>query len=166
MTKNVLCLAALAVVLYGCRKDDTAVSDTCTITEQRAHPLSPEARLFIPNAFTPDGDGLNDFFGPLTAGIATIDFSIFDERNNRVFHSTQTGQYWSAPATSKTDRYRYQVSATTTGGDELAWCGEVYAITCLSKNIHAGTLIFADQFDPNVPEGYLAPTQQRLSACD
>jgi gliding motility-associated-like protein len=47
-----------------------------------------DAYLLIPNAFTPNGDNLNDYFYPLTRGIKSIvRFSIYDRMGNLVYEA-------------------------------------------------------------------------------
>ncbi len=41
--------------------------------------------LFIPNSFTPNGDGLNDSWIPLGYGFETLDYTIFDRWGNEVY---------------------------------------------------------------------------------
>lgn len=48
--------------------------------------------LFIPNLFTPNGDGSNDYFMVYGSGVKTIHFSVFDLNNNRVFHTSEVQQ--------------------------------------------------------------------------
>lgn len=166
MKKKILYLAALPLLLWRCGKDDTTQINTCTVQEQRSHPGNDSARLFIPNAFTPNGDGLNDFFGPLTTGISSIDFSVYDAGNNLVFHTEQPGQYWSAPGTGGAVKYTYQVKATTTANDQLSWCGSVYALACMPSYIKFDELIFADQFEPTLPENTLLHSQESYVPCN
>lgn len=43
-------------------------------------------QLFVPSAFTPDGDGLNDYFYPITRGYNEVkSFSIFDRSGMKVY---------------------------------------------------------------------------------
>lgn len=54
-----------------------------------------EQELFVPNAFTPNNDGLNDVFKPVFTGPATkFDFQIFNRWGQQVFHSNTPGKGW------------------------------------------------------------------------
>ncbi|RYE14226.1 MAG: T9SS type B sorting domain-containing protein, partial [Sphingobacteriales bacterium] len=50
---------------------------------------------YIPNAFTPNGDGLNDVFRPIPAGIARTEyFRIFNRYGETVFETNQFMKGW------------------------------------------------------------------------
>ncbi len=49
---------------------------------------------FIPSAFTPNGDGLNDFFLPANTNLQSFDMKIFNRWGNLVFQSTTIGEGW------------------------------------------------------------------------
>jgi gliding motility-associated-like protein len=51
--------------------------------------------LYIPTAFTPNADGLNDIFKPSLAGIKQLEyFRIFDRRGQLLFETSQAGNGW------------------------------------------------------------------------
>jgi gliding motility-associated-like protein len=52
--------------------------------------------VYVPNAFTPDGDGTNDYFFPVVKGIDPNEyrFVIYDRWGNRVFTSTTPNEVW------------------------------------------------------------------------
>jgi gliding motility-associated-like protein len=51
--------------------------------------------VFMPNAFTPNGDGLNDIFRiPPNVSLKLTHFSIFDRWGNQVFSSRDIGKGW------------------------------------------------------------------------
>ncbi|MEI6947827.1 PKD domain-containing protein [Paraflavisolibacter sp. H34] len=57
--------------------------------------FSTHPQVFVPNAFTPNGDGLNDVFRPIAAGIARIEyFRVFNRWGEMVFSTTINGQGW------------------------------------------------------------------------
>ncbi|MBU3714140.1 MAG: gliding motility-associated C-terminal domain-containing protein, partial [Ferruginibacter sp.] len=51
--------------------------------------------FYMPNAFTPNGDGLNDVFRPTAVGIDKIRyFRIYNRYGNLLFETTQIGKGW------------------------------------------------------------------------
>lgn len=51
-------------------------------------------QIFIPNAFTPDGDGLNDIFIPVSSGVQNLEMQIFDRWGQLVFSSSNVVRGW------------------------------------------------------------------------
>jgi gliding motility-associated-like protein len=76
----------------------------------------------LPNAFTPNGDGLNDCFGVRFLGqLTNLKLSIYDRWGNKVFYTNNPSQCWDGRFGGKesaTGVYIYQVCATT-------MCGEI-----------------------------------------
>jgi gliding motility-associated-like protein len=50
--------------------------------------------IYVPNAFTPSNDGLNDVFRPKGFGIVKYELNIFDRWGERVFHTTTFEEGW------------------------------------------------------------------------
>ncbi|MGQ0738367.1 MAG: T9SS type B sorting domain-containing protein [Bacteroidota bacterium] len=51
--------------------------------------------VFVPTAFTPNGDGLNDWLRPIGAGIKSIEyFSIYNRWGQLLFSTRQNGKGW------------------------------------------------------------------------
>lgn len=51
--------------------------------------------FYVPSAFTPNGDGLNDTFKPIGVGIASIEyFRIFNRYGELVFETSEIGKGW------------------------------------------------------------------------
>jgi gliding motility-associated-like protein len=71
--------------IYGCT---AYTSDTVVI--------KPDYAIFVPNSFTPNGDGLNDFFIPQGVGINSEYYHlyIFDRWGILIFESTDTAKGW------------------------------------------------------------------------
>ena len=55
--------------------------------------LAP-AHLYFPNAFSPDGDGVNDTFGPLGHMIDDFEMTIFDRLGQAIYTTTNAGTPW------------------------------------------------------------------------
>lgn len=88
--------------------------------------------VYIPNAFSPNGDGTNDTFGPIGNGIASSDFlfQIFDRWGNLVFQSTDHLKNWNGKSnngssTSVEDVYVYKVRILDTSGNLHTYKGSV-----------------------------------------
>ncbi len=54
----------------------------------------------IPNAFTPNGDGVNDTFGPVVINSEQYTFIVIDRYNNIIF-SSNDGSYWNGMINNK-----------------------------------------------------------------
>jgi len=51
--------------------------------------------FYVPTAFTPNGDGLNDIFRPTPVGISSLDFfRIFNRYGELVFETSELGKGW------------------------------------------------------------------------
>lgn len=57
-----------------------------------------EFAFFIPNAFTPNDDGSNDYFNGAGVGIADYDLWIYDRWGNMIFHSEDLNNHWDGKA--------------------------------------------------------------------
>ncbi|MBL7812351.1 MAG: gliding motility-associated C-terminal domain-containing protein [Bacteroidetes bacterium] len=53
-----------------------------------------EPVIFVPNAFTPDGNGLNDRFLPSSGGLKTYDLRIYNRWGEKVFETRNTELGW------------------------------------------------------------------------
>jgi gliding motility-associated-like protein len=66
----------------------------CADTAQINIEILPENRFYIPNTFTPDGNGLNDVFMPVAFGCEEYHFMIFDRWGMLIFETTDTQVGW------------------------------------------------------------------------
>jgi len=58
--------------------------------------------IFVPNAFTPNGDGLNDTFRPLLFGIVQYyKFRIYNRWGQLIYESTELGKGWDGKVSGK-----------------------------------------------------------------
>ena len=65
-------------------------SDTISVVVYKV-----DAGMYVPNAFTPNGDGLNDIFRPIALGIRTfISFNVYDRYGNRVYSTQAINAGW------------------------------------------------------------------------
>ena len=77
--QNNICYAVTATNIYGC-----SASDTICIKA-----FCEGSQVFIPNGFTPDGDGINDIFMVRATGIKMVNsFKVFNRWGQVVFEKT------------------------------------------------------------------------------
>ena len=84
---------------------------------------------YLPNAFTPNGDGLNDIFLPVPVGIRSTDyFRVFDRYGAMMYETRQWMRGWDGklkgkPASSGT--YVWMIKGTDTNGAVVEMKGSV-----------------------------------------
>ncbi|MFM9055355.1 MAG: gliding motility-associated C-terminal domain-containing protein, partial [Bacteroidota bacterium] len=49
---------------------------------------------FVPNAFTPDDDGINDVFKPFINNVFQYNFRIYNRRGQEIFYSEDSENGW------------------------------------------------------------------------
>ena len=86
--------------------------------------------IYIPNAFTPNGDGVNDGFIAFGIGIVKYDMFIIDRWGLPIFHSTKMDEPWNGTVHNKdeicqNDVYEYVIRATDTKGQVRRYVGHV-----------------------------------------
>ncbi len=73
------------------------VSDStgCSDSLYKTIPVVDMCNMEVPKAFTPNGDGLNDYFWPLNAYKATdVSFTIFNRKGVKIFETKQWPAKW------------------------------------------------------------------------
>ncbi len=77
--------------------------------------------LFVPNAFTPDGDGLNDAWGAIGRGIGEFSIRIFNRWGELVFEADTIDRLWDGHYQGQlveSGVYAYQIQARTLSGSQ------------------------------------------------
>ncbi|MDQ3110558.1 MAG: PKD domain-containing protein [Bacteroidota bacterium] len=97
--------------------------------------IDPDVSIYMPNAFTPDGDGVNDYFFPKGLGLdpAKFEMWIFDRWGNLVFHTTDLAQGWDGSVQGHTDLsqqdvYVWKVRVGDLNGGMHSYIGHVSMI--------------------------------------
>ena len=83
-----------------CIKQVVATQYGCTDSVTYCVWVMPDFTFYAPNAFTPNGDGINDLFFPLGEGIDPNKFEmwIFDRWGNNIFYTQRWGEGWDGKA--------------------------------------------------------------------
>ncbi len=66
----------------------------CEDTFCRTLELSESLTIFVPNAFTPDQDGVNEVWLPVVTGAMEYECSVYNRWGERVFYSETPGEAW------------------------------------------------------------------------
>lgn len=114
---------------YNVRLITTSVGG-CTDTLEEPINVVPEFTVYIPNAFTPDGDGLNDVFYVYGEEITKFSMQMFDRWGNMIFESDDLYEGWDGRANGGTeiaqqDVYVYKVFVTDYKGKQHKFTGHV-----------------------------------------
>jgi gliding motility-associated-like protein len=108
---------------YGC-VDDTTIEVI----------VGPEFTFFIPNAFTPNGDGTNDFFFGTGVGIQKFQLWVFDRWGNLIFTGSDLYDKWDGTVQGKSgqicqeDVYVWKVVLTDVFQKKHKYIGHVTLI--------------------------------------
>ena len=104
-------------IVLGTDSNGYYASDTVTISVGK----NGIAAFVVPNAFTPNGDGLNDCFGIRRwGGVTVVEFDIFNRWGELIFSTKNPSDCWDGTFKGKlqpTGGYPYVIKAKTPCGD-------------------------------------------------
>jgi gliding motility-associated-like protein len=110
-------------------------ADGCTDMATDTVCIAPDATLFVPNAFTPDGDGDNDYFYPQGIGFDPAQFEmwIFDRWGNMIFFTDNPAAGWDGRANNgsevaQIDTYVWKIKCVDVLGKKHNLIGKVTLI--------------------------------------
>lgn len=94
--------------------------------------VEPDWAIYVPNAFTPNGDNINDFFGPFGIGMNPDKFKmfIFDRWGNLIYETTNLNKPWDGKANNgsipaQEDVYIWKIAAESFKGEKREMMGHV-----------------------------------------
>ena len=107
----------------------------CTDTATQKIKIEADYLFFIPNTFTPNDDGLNEIFRPLTLGVdvAEYDFWVFDRWGDLIFHTNNTQVGWDGRANggqfpAQQDTYVWKITLKDVMGYKHRYVGHINLI--------------------------------------
>ena len=162
--KSILTVSLLSTILLlaNCHKsNDTVTHINCNGLVTDTLGTGDNAKIYMPNAFTPNGDGRNDIIRPILQNITAFTFTIYDGNNNIVFTSSTPLQGWTTTVTANSfETYYYKIQATTNNSHKIGMCGELYKLSCRPSS--SPTLYFEDQLTTG---GFTGTTGEILPTC-
>ncbi|MBS1646917.1 MAG: gliding motility-associated C-terminal domain-containing protein, partial [Bacteroidetes bacterium] len=111
------CPVLVVTNAFGC-KDSTS---KCLV-------VKPYFTLYIPNAFTPNGDNHDEIFNVVGDYISAFDMTIFDRWGNQIFHTTNVNAGWNGMKGNtplQTDVYVYIINAVDMTSKPYTYKGTV-----------------------------------------
>jgi len=102
----------MATTSFGCQ------DSTCSLVV-----IDEEFLVYVPNAFTPDLDNVNELFVPVVIGADPLEyeFLVFDRWGELIYNSQILGQGWDGSYKNmmvKTDVYVWQLKVTNAMNNE------------------------------------------------
>lgn len=95
----------------------------CVYTKVVTLIIEPGYKLEIPDAFTPNTDGINDFFAPIHRGLQNLELNIYDTWGSLIYsESGDSIQGWDGNlrnGEAENGNYQYTFSAKTFYGDTI-----------------------------------------------
>ena len=99
----------------------------CIISDTVLVKINADKKVFVPTAFTPNGNGVNDRLRPL-GNLATIDyFRVFNRWGAMVFQTSEIGAGWDGRykgVNQSADTYTWLLSGKTADGQSIKLSGK------------------------------------------
>jgi gliding motility-associated-like protein len=68
--------------------------------------------IYIPNAFSPNGDGVNEIFKPVVKGARSFSFQVFNRWGAKIFETNNANEGWAGEEVPQNGIYVYKLSVT------------------------------------------------------
>jgi hypothetical protein len=168
--KKIMLLAMVASsIIAGCKNTDKEEVVVVQLTNcdgliTDTLGTNSNARIYMPSAFTSNGDGKNDIIKPTITNATSVSFTLYSSNNTILFNTNQLNQGWAAPPipSNSYSVYYYKIQITTTANKKIGICGEVYNLACYPASIPRPSIYFEDQLRPN---GFTGVTTEVLPNC-
>jgi len=108
------------------KNGNSSVTSVSNIAE-----VVPTMSVYVPDAFTPNGDGINDTFGISGEAIRDFTMRIYNRWGELIFESTNAAQHWDGSYKGKVvpqGVYVYQLSAHAITGQHASKKGTVTVV--------------------------------------
>ena len=108
----------------------TTSENGCVDTTYGKISIKGEFAIYIPNAFTPNGDGVNDFFSPLGIGVKDFEMFIYDRWGSKIFGTEDILKGWNGRTMDgdilcQMDVYVYIIKTVDLSGNPHEYVGHI-----------------------------------------
>lgn len=105
-------------------------ADGCRDTITKFIVISPEFTFYVPNAFSPNDDGINDTFNASGTGITGFDLRILNRWGETIYHTENMNEPWNGKRNntdlnSPVDVYIWIIELTDFSGEKHSYTGRV-----------------------------------------
>ncbi len=102
----------------------------CIDTTRGFIEINEGMEFFIPNSFTPNGDGVNDFFQGYGINIKDIEMSIYDRWGKKIYETSEYFKPWDGriKETVQNDVYVYRILVTDKMDEKHSYVGSVTVV--------------------------------------
>jgi gliding motility-associated-like protein len=154
---KIIGLGLIMLLLFGCGKHDINPPIQQPIRLDTAFTYKVDSCcLDIPNIFTPNNDGINDFLYFHALNLAEFHLKIYNSSNQLVFSCDAPNQYWNGKQNTPNGmvvikgRYLYHLQALSTS---LKFIAASHYITIIQDMFtdcitHEPPALFGDMMDP------------------
>jgi gliding motility-associated-like protein len=168
MKKHNLFLLAL-VLFFGflvfatnnCKKETSVQLLSCN-GGVYSYMLDTTTRMFVPNAFTPNGDGINDVFDCIGMYLSNFSLTIKDQSGVTLFSDTNISNHWDGTNLSgkvQKGYYNAVISFRNYSGTTITK-SMIITLYTDPASLSGGNCMFRDQINPKM--GFIYPTQEIL----
>ena len=158
--KKIVLFLFVALSLTACKKK--SLTNNCCLESPYQSEFSG-GHIFVPNIFTPDGDGKNDLFGPILEGATSYTLKIQSTKNKVLFSSEN--QPWDGISNGSRvrDIVGWTIVVNTSKAEQFTYRGQVCVLVAgndiCPKNLddcyfsNQFTTVPTATFDSNIPSG-------------
>ena len=100
----------------------------CADSIVQAVRIEVDFNIYVPDAFTPNGDNLNETFQPVLTGTKLYELTLFDRWGKKVFQTSELEKGWDGSYNGeacKTDVYIWKIKLSTIEGEMKEYTGHV-----------------------------------------
>jgi hypothetical protein len=116
--------------IIGCKKAEYPV---ISCSSQVVYEKFEEGYFFMPNAFTPSSDGLNDGLEVFKKGIKEYNLQVYIPNGGLVFETQNSErEFWYSSNNNTSGNYNYILQFTTLSGIKYTRTGQVAVIAILT----------------------------------